>query len=501
MLSADAVLRTYRQVITQPFKIQKPPTWAVFFFLQMIHSIFKALFVAVMAAFLPFVTVNFLDAPYLQGFVSFDAFLVTVLLARKRGRLFWQLPWSLLAFGLAFYGNSIHSFAAGFLYLALPWIFSIPKKSVKIFAWVTANIFFVVANWSLFFEAAFSMSLGDLFGVAKFYWWGLILFFAVPAMQALATTYFARDFLFGVRKISEWAAFAAVCLILGVQAFSWKIQQRIVPVEFPTVSFFEQQLLPGRISHSSMLQRDISEHYPIILYDSLPGNLTPTVTILVESWGVRKNFALNDSEFNVFAANDVRLYGILERNSGHTQGAEWEDFGTPNGKESGKNWVKDFRTAGFETWYVHGYDAKFYDRDRDYPALGFDSLKFREDFQKLGLAKCDYGFQGICDEAVANFLDGLLDSVPRFVYWTTLDSHPPYETQAAPEFCGELSKIACIHSERIAGTLKSISELAKKHPNVRFVIRGDHRPMGSLAESDFVASFYWRWVPVVVLNN
>ena len=42
--------------------------------------------------------------------------------------------------------------------------------------------------------------------------------------------------------------------------------------------------------------------------------------------------------------------------------------------------------------------------------------------------------------------------------------------------------------------------LKKKHPDIKFVIRGDHRPMGTFTTSDFLASFYYDWVPIVVIN-
>jgi hypothetical protein len=50
------------------------------------------------------------------------------------------------------------------------------------------------------------------------------------------------------------------------------------------------------------------------------------------------------------------------------------------------------------------------------------------------------------------------------------------------------------------GTMQRLALLANKNPNYRFVIRGDHRPMGSLVPSGFVQSFYYKWVPIILLN-
>ena len=99
----------------------------------------------------------------------------------------------------------------------------------------------------------------------------------------------------------------------------------------------------------------------------------------------------------------------------------------------------------------------------------------------------------------------LADSLPKFIYWTTLDAHPPYEFAKIREksiACESLalSDVDCTYFTLQQNTARYLVRLAQKYPNYRFVIRGDHRPMGSLEQSDFVQSFYFRWVPLVILN-
>ena len=168
--------------------------------------------------------------------------------------------------------------------------------------------------------------------------------------------------------------------------------------------------------------------------------------------------------------------------------------------------MERYAAAGYETWYVHGFDGKFYGREQNYDSLGFRNVKFNQDLAAEGLSQCHWGnvgFEGICDSSMVVYLERLLsDSVTRFVYWTTLDSHPPYDTQKRPEseICKGMNDVECIHAVRIRHTLEGIAYLAKRHPEYRFVVRGDHRPMGALTATSFITSFYHLWVPMVVLN-
>jgi hypothetical protein len=40
--------------------------------------------------------------------------------------------------------------------------------------------------------------------------------------------------------------------------------------------------------------------------------------------------------------------------------------------------------------------------------------------------------------------------------------------------------------------------MARKHPETRFIVQGDHNPI--LSPVEFQEKFYKRWVPFVVLN-
>jgi hypothetical protein len=102
-------------------------------------------------------------------------------------------------------------------------------------------------------------------------------------------------------------------------------------------------------------------------------------------------------------------------------------------------------------------------------------------------------------ESVA-LLDSLLsvqDSILRFIAWTTLDTKFPLLGFKDP-YRIDVAAVDSAYTERLAGTLQLIVNLAKKHPDVRFILQGDHNPI--LSPLKFQEKFYKRWVPFVVLN-
>ena len=101
----------------------------------------------------------------------------------------------------------------------------------------------------------------------------------------------------------------------------------------------------------------------------------------------------------------------------------------------------------------------------------------------------------------------LIDSIlyrpgDKFVFWTTLDSHPPYNGNlilpSGSIFCKNLtiSDKVCVYLSLVDNTLRKIAYLAQKHPDYQFVIRGDHRPMATIDPNDY----YYAWVPMIILN-
>ena len=300
-----------------------------------------------------------------------------------------------------------------------------------------------------------------------------------------------------------------MAVFLGLNFGVNQLQCKWTIMDFAVKKWFYQVCTPGIIGQNSFLQEDIKNSFPIWPNGNKDINdaTRPTIVVLVESYGVNKSVSYTDSLVAPFKKMNASFVGLYQREAGHTQGAEWEDFLASNGTVTENVLPQQFRSKGLQTWFLHGYNADFYERQSNYSKFGFDSLLFKDDFLKRGLTDCHYGFEGICDSSIINFIDSLLlDSVPKFIYWTTLDAHPPYEFASVLEkssVCNSLalSDVDCIYFTLQRNTSQRLAELASKHPNYRFVIRGDHRPMGSLEQSDFVQSFYFRWVPLVILND
>ena len=68
---------------------------------------------------------------------------------------------------------------------------------------------------------------------------------------------------------------------------------------------------------------------------------------------------------------------------------------------------------------------------------------------------------------------------PQFIAWTALAST-----------VGNHNEIRLV--------LEKISDLAKKHPEVHFVVQGTHRPV--LCGPEIRNSYKAHWVPVAILN-
>ncbi|OWV02504.1 MULTISPECIES: sulfatase-like hydrolase/transferase [unclassified Fibrobacter] len=449
-------------------------------------------------------------SPESYGLASGEVFLFLLTILLPQGKIAYRLPFfgGILAYMLIC--GTPESYASSLFYgfiLILTIIFSCIKVKflLSIFFYLLLSIF-AAENFSF---STLSMDLGNVWDSASFYWWGILLFIGTPLIVVALNVFFSYRFLLSKPKfLSCRLALTALIGILGLHFVANEMQQRQPILEFSVPKFFWRVCTPGVISHSSLLNKDTKDHFDIWnLEDNIFDFNRPTVFILMESWGVNQKISFTDLIVNGFDGSyeNAEFVGISSRFSSFTQGAEWEDFDKDN--PSNKTIPQIFKDRGFETWFIHGYDGDFYHRESSYGNMGFDSLMFKEHFLNISLQGCSYGFSGICDSSIVNWLDKiLLSGKPKFVYWTTLDAHPPYEGQHVNDennICknNSLSNTECVYLTRQSNTIRFIKKLAKNHPEYRFILKGDHRPMGSMEESGFVASFYFKWVPLVILNR
>ncbi len=462
---------------------------------------------AIAASFIPYLAFDFFDTPFAHGILCWDVLLVLVALCSPRLSKKGIVVCLSALVAYAVYERTLAgTVLAGFYALFLLVNLFLPRKKKAIVAcFAVVGLVVVLAEANVFFYNTFRLYLVDVWGLASFFWWGALLFVLVPCLCVALPYFFARKVLWGK---SQLVLTPVNCVILFLLLFAvhfgmGAMQMRQPLLSFPVKDAIDQKLLKGTESKSVILQQDAKETFalwnaadPVIDFDK------PTLQILVESWGVNKRVDIVQKLFEPYRQENTLFLGLFLRESAYTQGAESEDFGVSgNSNPRLFSIPARFKAKGFQTWYVHGYDGNFYNRREGYGAYGFDSLYFKEEFVQNEFAQCKYGFTGICDSAMVRFLDSLMtDSVPKYIYWTTLDTHPPYEKSVAGSDCEEKeNSVECIFSELQLNTAVQIAALARKHPEYRIVVRGDHRPMGALGPG-FVSSFYYRWVPMVIFH-
>lgn len=475
-------------------------------------KVFPLVFTPIIAAFLPYLATLFFDTPQLHGIFFADIFFLLLLLSLPYGRILYKMPFVVSVCLFAIVSDSVDAYTTmGVYVLTIFATTATPRKRKFILpVYAVFALLFFIADAGNFFYSTFVLTLPDVWGLAKFYWWGIILFFGFPLLLISMQILFARRILWGANRLElpHWAVFVIVSCSVALNSGINSLQRRQPIMDFAAQKWFWQLCTPGIIGQNPYLQEDIKSEIPFWRKGKsvITDFHKPTIVVLVESYGVNKSVAYTKALLEPFANSNYEFLGLYPRDASHTQGAEWEDFGASGGKIHDTPIPKKFKEQNFQTWYLHGYDGTFYEREQNYAKFGFDSLLFKRELLNRELATCHYGFDGICDSSIVDFMDSLItDSIPKFIYWTTLDAHPPYELATISEkstVCQtlSLSEVDCTYFTLQQNTMKHLAKLAEKHPDYRFVIRGDHRPMGSLEQSGFVQSFYFRWVPLVILN-
>lgn len=207
------------------------------------------------------------------------------------------------------------------------------------------------------------------------------------------------------------------------------------------------------------------------------------VVVLVESWGIPIDSTMFLRELGVFDGI-MKDCGIHFRMYSRTRTAEREDlldsaWQNLAGKRDSLFMPNRFVALGYKTAFLFGGDSTIQWRYKYIRNIGFHEVFWTDSTTN--------------DAAMAVKIDSILtipDSAKHFIAWTTCDTKFPMGDDPA-----EVEKL---YFERLFGTLRIIADLARKHPDVRFVVQGDHEPI--LAPLEFQAKFYRRWVPYVILN-
>ena len=201
------------------------------------------------------------------------------------------------------------------------------------------------------------------------------------------------------------------------------------------------------LSQVYLNQFQIRDGHPLIqdLFDSTRINLF----ILVDAWGVPIQEVALQKEFEFFEKVPHR-FALHQRLANRNKHAERVEF----------------RNDILQNIYLFGGDSLEYNRLVYIKEIGFEKALF-----------C----QNCNDRVMLGRIDSLLqnDSL-RLIAWTTQSSR-----------FGD--------KDSLYSSLKLIADFAVRHPEIRIVVQGTHRPI--LCESKIRNQYKSHWVPVVVLNG
>lgn len=331
-----------------------------------------------------------------------------------------------------------------------------------------AYILLIVVSW---------VDLQTILAVKK---WSVGLYGFIPFVSCLMALFLLKD----VKGLS----LRQVNIVLFVSFFAHFGAMRIYP-EQPLLQFSVPQYLAQRQHHvdRNHLSVDFRTRYNVTDSVSVTKYHVDTtrnnVVVLVESWGIPMDSVKFDEELAVFDGL-LKEQGVHLRKCSRTRIAEREDLldsvvlDTVELRDS--LFIPNrFIELGYKTTFLFGGDSMIQRRHKYIRNIGFQNAVWTDSVTT--------------DVVMAVKIDSLLsqsDSVKRFIAWTTRDTRFPISDDPVVT--------EKIYYERLFGTLKNVADLAKRHPNTRFVVQGDHEPI--LAPLEFQAKFYRRWVPFVVLN-
>ena len=299
-------------------------------------------------------------------------------------------------------------------------------------------------------------------------------------------------------KVKPFSA-SAVSFIIFVTLFAHLFalnQYAAQPLaQFPIVDYMSRSA-PRPVARDSLSESFKTKYFTTdsatITRDFLDSSKT-NVIVLVESWGVPLDGNRFAEQLRIFDGVTMQV-GAHHRMYSRTRTAEREDliYSVKRDSVGRRDTVflpQALRKQGVRTLFVYGGDRLTQMRNKYIRNVGFDEVFYGA------------GNSGVrSDRESAVLLDSLLsvqDSALRFIAWTTLDTRFPLQGFMDP-YKIDVAALDSAYTERLAGTLQLVANLAKKHPEVRFIVQGDHNPI--LSPLKFQEKFYKRWVPFVVFN-
>lgn len=320
-------------------------------------------------------------------------------------------------------------------------------------------------------------------------WYGVLPF--ATCGLAIAMMWKVKPF-----SVSAISFILFVALIAHLFAYNHYAAQPLA--QFPLVDYMSRTV-PKPVARDSLPESFKAKYFTTDSATITRGFVDSTrtnVLVLVESWGIPLDTNRFAKQLQVFDGIPNQV-GAHHRMYSRTRTAEREDLIYSVSRDSTGRRDTIFLpqvllAKGVKTQFIYGGDSLVQMRNKYIRNVGFDETFF-------GIS-ANSGVEPRTDRESAALLDSLLsaqDSALRFIAWTTLDTRFPLQGFMDP-YKIDVAALDSAYTERLAGTLQLVANLAKKHPNVRFVVQGDHNPI--LSPLKFQEKFYKRWVPFVVLN-
>ena len=319
-------------------------------------------------------------------------------------------------------------------------------------------------------------------------WYGIIPFITTGLSMAIVSP--LKPF-----KFKTICFILFVALVFHLEAYNQNASQPLA--QFPTVDYLE------RIAPQPVQRKKISEEfrnkYTVSDSVTITRNFVDTtrnnVIILVESWGVPLNIDRFEKQLDIFKGITTAK-GIHNRMYSRTRTAEREDLMQSYFRDSVTRLrdttflPKVFADIGFKTTFLFGGDSLKYYRYKYIKNIGFDQAIYGKSSSK--------GKQLRDTKLIAKIDSILADTTQKnFIAWTTTDTKFPM-SEFPDIYYSNADAIDSTYSFKLHNDFIMIADLARRHPETRFIIQGDHNPI--LSPIEFQEKFYKRWVPYIVLN-
>lgn len=184
-----------------------------------------------------------------------------------------------------------------------------------------------------------------------------------------------------------------------------------------------------------------------------------TVSILIDAWGVPFGESLLAEDFAIFKDVPHREF-LHHRLANRTRHAEFAELRIPGDS-----------TRPHDGVYLFGGDSLEYGRNLYIDSLGYG--------MRLFCQKCPDSVMVASLDSVLTAVAGDSASPVKNVAWTTQGSRD-----------GDRAKL---HA-----TLRLVADVARRHPEARFIVQGTHRPI--LGDPKIRRESFTHWVPAVVIN-